>query len=195
MALTIPKSWKDININQFLQIHAALEMRDIDTLDRNIYLAAALLNTNVDWVEDNMTLQQIGQVIREASFAQEEPKGKVKKYFWLNGRLWKVELEAKNITPAQFFDLSTYTKTPQETVDNVAKIMATICRPIFTKYDSDKIEARAKMFGEKMRFDFAYATSLFFWGLYNKFCDATLTYLAERLKVKTKEAEALNQGG
>lgn len=195
MALTIPKSWKDININQFLQIHAALEMRDIDTLDRNIYLAAALLNTNVDWVEDNMTLQQIGQVIREASFAQEEPTGKVKKYFWLNGRLWKVELEAKNITPAQFFDLSTYTKTPQETVDNVAKIMATICRPIFTKYDSDKIEARAKMFGEKMRFDFAYATSLFFWGLYNKFCDATLTYLAERLKVKTKEAEALNQGG
>ena len=195
MALTIPKSWKDININQFLQIHAALEMRDIDTLDRNIYLAAALLNTNVDWVEDNMTLQQIGQVIREASFAQEEPKGKVKKYFWLNGRLWKVELEAKNITPAQFFDLSTYTKTPQETVDNVAKIMATICRPVFTKYDSDKIEARAKMFGEKMRFDFAYATALFFWGLYNKFCDATLTYLAERLKVKTKEAEALNQGG
>jgi hypothetical protein len=195
MALTIPKSWKDININQFLQIHAALEMRDIDTLDRNIYLAAALLNTNVDWVEDNMTLQQIGQVIREASFAQEEPKGKVKKYFWLSGKLWKVELEAKNITPAQFFDLSTYTKTPQETVDNVAKIMATICRPIFTKYDSDKIEARAKMFGEKMRFDFAYATSLFFWGLYNKFCDATLTYLADRLKVKTKEAEALNQGG
>lgn len=195
MALTIPKSWKDININQFLQIHAALEMRDIDTLDRNIYLAAALLNTNVDWVEDNMTLQQIGQVIREASFAQEEPTGKVKKYFWLNGRLWKVELEAKNITPAQFFDLSTYTKTPQETVDNVAKIMATICRPIFTKYDSDKIESRAKMFGEKMRFDFAYATSLFFWGLYNKFCDATLTYLAERLKVKTKEAEVLNQGG
>jgi hypothetical protein len=195
MALTIPKSWKDININQFLQIHAALEMRDIDTLDRNIYLAAALLNTNVDWVEDNMTLQQIGQVIREASFAQEEPKGKVKKYFWLNGRLWKVELEAKNITPAQFFDLSTYTKTPQETVDNVAKIMATICRPIYTKYDSDKIEARAKMFGEKMRFDFAYATSLFFWGLYNKFCDATLTYLADRLKVKTKEAEVLNQGG
>jgi hypothetical protein len=195
MALTIPKSWKDININQFLQIHAALEMRDIDTLDRNIYLAAALLNTNVDWVEDNMTLQQIGQVIREASFAQEEPKGKVKKYFWLNGRLWKVELEAKNITPAQFFDLSTYTKTPQETVDNVAKIMATICRPIFTKYDSDKIEARAKMFGEKMRFDFAYATALFFWGLYNKFCDATLTYLADRLKEKTKEAEALNQGG
>jgi hypothetical protein len=195
MALTIPKSWKDININQFLQIHAALEMRDIDTLDRNIYLAAALLNTNVDWVEDNMTLQQIGQVIREASFAQEEPKGKVKKYFWLNGRLWIVELEAKNITPAQFFDLSTYTKTPQETVDNVAKIMATICRPIFTKYDSDKIEARAKMFGEKMRFDFAYATSLFFWGLYNKFCNATLTYLADRLKEKTKEAEALNQGG
>jgi hypothetical protein len=195
MALTIPKSWKDININQFLQIHAALEMRDIDTLDRNIYLAAALINTNVDWVEDNMTLQQIGQVIREASFAQEEPKGKVKKYFWLNGRLWKVELEAKNITPAQFFDLSTYTKTPQETVDNVAKIMATICRPIFTKYDSDKIEARAKMFGEKMRFDFAYATSLFFWALYNKFCDATLTYLADRLKVKTKEAEVLNQGG
>jgi hypothetical protein len=195
MALTIPKSWKDININQFLQIHAALEMRDIDTLDRNIYLAAALLNTNVDWVEDNMTLQQIGQVIREASFAQEEPTGKVKKYFWLNGRLWKVELEAKNITPAQFFDLSTYTKTPQETVDNVAKIMATICRPVFGKYDSDKIESRAKMFGEKMRFDFAYATSLFFWGLYNKFCDATLTYLAERLKVKTKEAEVLNQGG
>jgi hypothetical protein len=195
MALTIPKSWKDVSINQFLQIHAALEMRDVDTLDRNIYLAAALLNTSADWVEDNMTLQQIGRLVRETSFAQEEPKGKVKKYFLLAGRLWKVELEAKNITPAQFFDISTYTKTPQETVDNVAKIMATICRPVFGKYDSNKIEARAKLFGEKMRFDMAYATALFFWSLYNKFCDAILTSLAERLKEKTNQLEALNQGG
>lgn len=187
MGLKIPKSWSDISINQFLNIQSALEMRDVSKLDRNILLCAAILKTDSEWVEDNMTLEQVYKVIQQTTFAHDLPKARVRKYFWCGGKLFKVELHAKNILPSQFIDISTMTKNSQETLDNTAKIMATICRPVFSKYDSSKVDEYSKLFGEKLRFDIAYSTALFFWELYNEFLNATLTYLKEQRKALKAE--------
>lgn len=192
--MKIPKSWKQVPINKLLNIHAALEMRDIDTLDRNVYLCAAIIDKPTEWVESNLSLIQIRDIISQCTFAVSMPKDMVRKRFWCGGKLWVVELEAKNITPGQFMDITTYTQTREQTVENTARIMATICRPAFGKYDSRKVNEVAKMFGEQLRFDVAHSTALFFCRLYTSFLTATKDYLME-VKTKTATGQALNMAG
>lgn len=189
MGMRVPQSWKEVSINKFLNIRAALEMRDVDKLDRNVFLAAAILGKSVDWVEDNMTLEQIGEVIRKTTFAAHLPQGKPRKLFYLSGKLWVVELQAKNILPAQLIDLTALTQTPESTIENTARIMATICRPAFRKYNSDKVDEYAKLFGEKLRFDIAHNTALFFCELYTEFLVATNDYLQKLKQMKTHQGK------
>lgn len=192
--MKIPKSWRQVPINKLLNIHAALEMRDIDKLDRNVYLCAAIIGKPTEWVESNLSLIQIRDIITQCTFAASMPNDMVRKYFWCGGRLWKVELEAKNITPGQFMDITTYTQTNEQTLENTARIMATICRPVFGKYDSKNVDKIAKLFGEKLRFDVAHSTALFFCSLYTKFLKATADYLTEA-KMKKATSQALNTAG
>lgn len=192
--MKIPKSWKQVPINKLLNIHAALEMRDMDKLDRNVYLCSAIIGKSTEWVESNLSLIQIRDIISQCTFAAAMPKDMVRKHFWCGGKLWKVELEAKNITPGQFMDITTYTQTPEQTLENTARIMATICRPVFGKYDSRKVDEVAKMFGERLRFDVAHSTAVFFCRLYTSFLRTTHDYLVG-VKTKMGKEQALNMAG
>lgn len=176
-----PQSWKELKINQFIELRAALEMRDIDALDRNVLIVAALLNKRVYWVEENLSLSDVAKVISEAKFTTELPQGKAARRFILGGRLWKVDLNVNEILPAQYIDLSLITKTEEDVIDNLHKIMAIFCRPITQKkYDSKKAAGYAELFYTKMSSEFAYQTALFFYHLYNELHAATQTYLVQQ---------------
>lgn len=192
--MKLPSSWHDLKINQFIELRAALEMRDVDALDRNVLIVSALINKSVEWVEANMSLSDLTNVIANCKFTSELPSGNTAKYFWLGGKLWRVDLDVSKIIPAQYIDLSLITKTEDDVIDNMHKIMSIFCRPISqSKYDSVKAEKHAQLFYQKMSSHFAYTTAVFFYHLFNELFSATQTYLVEQAKAIAMELKNESQ--
>ncbi len=186
--MKIPQSWSDLNINQFIELRAALEMRDVEALDRNVLIVSALLNKSVEWVEEHLRLQDLTEIIAQCKFTAQLPSEKPIKYFWLNGTLWKCDLHVNKILPAQYIDLSLITKSEDEIIDNLHKIMAIFCRPIWQgKYNSDKANKHAEVFYKKMNSEVAYSLAVFFCNLYTELYNATQTYLVGEALKNLKE--------
>lgn len=189
--MRIPQKWSDLKIKQFIELRAALEMRDIESLDRNVLIVSALLDKPVEWVEENLSLVDLTNIIGQCTFTKELPPAKAAKRFFLGGKLWRMDLEMKNILPAQYIDISLLTKTDEDIIENMHKIMAIFCRPWYQrKYDSRKAEKYAEIFYKDMSSDFAYSSALFFYHLYTASLDATRTYLLKQAEELMKKVEA-----
>lgn len=194
MKYRIPKEWSDLKIKQFIELRAALEMRDVDQLDRNVYIVSALLGKDIESVEANLSLSELHSVIAKTTFTKELPTKKPASKFVLAGKLWRVDLEMKDILPAQYIDLSLLTKTEEDIIENMHEIMAVFCRPYFKKkYDSKKAKEYAGIFYHEMPCDFAYASALFFYHLYKVLLAGTQTYLLEEAEKLTKEVISQSQ--
>lgn len=173
-----PNRWSEIKIHQFYELRALLEMRDLPNIDKNVQLLSVLTGKPIDVIED-LTFNQIASHIAGISFVDKMPKAAAKRYIFVRGCIFKVHLDPSKITPAQFIDLSMFTKDANTIIENIHNILAVICTPVFRKYNGKSHKKRADLFVEHLDVETAYGIALFFCRLINAFLPAISDYLEQ----------------
>ncbi len=68
-------------------------------------------------------------MFRQSDFIYKEPQGNIQDYYFIGGKRYKFIKNVNKLTAAQFIDLSTYTKTPEDIIENIHLICTTLLLP------------------------------------------------------------------
>ncbi len=190
MKYHIPKSWKDITVNQFYLIN---ELDKSEELDYLVNLIAILCNLTIDHVEA-MTIQNIKSIGDKLSFVSKMPE-KFVNDFKLNGKHYIVDCNISHISGGQYIDLGEYIK--QGTDTNIHKILTVFCIPSERKWFKRKalkygvgysLNSLADEFKE-VSFEIAYPLAVFFCKLLEKSMPVIQVYLEKELNILQKMSE------
>lgn len=127
-------TWKDITLEQFIQIQDILQNED----NACVLIASLLTNKNINEV----SISEVKKKIDQLSFLRTAiPKEKVKNNYTINGVEYILTSDINKISTAQYLDYITYSK--ENKVENTAKRLACFLIPkgkIYnTDYDKDKV--------------------------------------------------------
>lgn len=165
MNITVPTSWRDITIKQFMDLHNAGERKD-DLIDYLIdvvciccglsYIDACKLSiTDLRGLHDKMNF--LNTPIDE--------KAKVTERYELEGKMFCASIDISKITSGQYIDLKTF--ICDGTMNNLHNIMASLYIPYKKKYNDMPHGEVAEMFLNKMPITVAFPMSVFFLALLN----------------------------
>lgn len=132
--MRLPKSFNDITIFQY-QVCYNLLKKD-HSIETWVAVLAALSNKSYAEIEA-IPIWQLKKHIEQLAFIMVPPtKLKVKKYIYVNGRIYKAIYKANHLTPGQGIDIKTFLK-PQEgqtqedsAVSNAHHLLACIYLPL-----------------------------------------------------------------
>jgi hypothetical protein len=141
--------------------------------------------TDLDSVE-GLTQVDLEKIKSEFGFIYAEPKGEHKKEYTINGLKFKLLINPKDITAAQYIDLQTYTKDP---IKNLPQIFAVMLIPKGGKYNdgSYDFEELVKSVGEKISIEDAYSFFLFYKKLYVVLQKYSRDCLLKQMKYQIKK--------
>lgn len=108
MTLNVPTSWDDVTVKEWQAITKVLE-DDADDYLKECGIISILTGVDVDEVQQ-LTRKAHGDIMQELGFLKTQPKGSVKQYKRINGRLYYFEKHARNITGGQYIDIQHYLK-------------------------------------------------------------------------------------
>lgn len=180
--------WK-ITISQYLQITDALLIPD--HFDKWARILSIITGKSEAHFINELTADQFKKQIKmHAYLVKTAPSPKLRKYFWLKGKLYKVTSDITQLTGGQYCDLMTLCKDPDETLSNIHNILAVLCRPVFSKYNPETFHKTSQVFYKHLTMDKAYPLALFFCALYKNLIPVIKNYLEQDL---SRLNETLNQ--
>lgn len=163
-------------------------MRDIDNIDRNVHLLAALSKKSIEQIEQ-LSFAQISSQIASVNFMDTMPKAKPSRWFTLKGKVFSVYLNPSDLTYGQFVDLTVFTKDKDSIIENMHKILAVICVPMLRSYNGKTFQKRADFFYKHMPVSFAYGLALFFCRLLKDSVIAIEDYLESQAAQQMNKAK------
>lgn len=149
--LKVKQSWNEVTIKDFFHITSILKDDVLNDLEKKIAVLAVL--AGIDETElDSYPISEVHKMFREVEFIYEQPKGEVKDYYFIGGKRYKLVKEVNRLTAAQFVDLSAYSKTSEDIIENLHLICTTLLLPApfetrplgLLKRISNKIVSRIK---------------------------------------------------
>ena len=165
--MSLPKSYNDITISQFQECYFILGQNP--EIEQWITVLSLLSGVPEDFYYNLPTQKLKRKIYRLQFLLNPELNTKVKKYIYLNGRIYKAIYKASDLTTAQGIDIKEFQKPEEDQsiqdriVENADKLLATIYLPITWKgfkYDSSKHERSANDF-KKAKMGQVYGTLFF----------------------------------
>lgn len=134
------------NYNE-LTLSKFLELRQMDWTDRDeVEMEVETMSILADMSEDDildMPIMEYRKLAAQANFLTEEPKpaSRPPKEITINGRVYTVLKDVKEMTTGQFIDYQSYIKEPEKAEQNLPFIMSCFCIPKGQKYGDYDIES------------------------------------------------------
>lgn len=161
MKLTVPTSWQDISIGQFINLHK-IQKGELDNIDYMLQIIAVCCKVKYE-VAARMSIADIKNVVSKLDFINVMPaQKKIDKVITLD-REYICDLAVEKISAGQYIDLKNYVKLGA--IDNIHNILTVFYIPIGEKYCQTPAPDIAKVFLEKMSIADAYPIAVFFWNL------------------------------
>lgn len=174
------KSWNDVTIDEFIQIHDSYKDTEMTDEDRTIGLVALL--TDQDPLE--MPFSEFKVALNYLQFIKEEVQpAPLKKRYELNGKKYRLMQAIDKITTAQYIDYTTYLKNMDDDVDYVNVLSVFLLPEDAVRYnDGYDVEEVKNNIRYYMSITDALGIFRFFFRYYRNFIDVSLYFLRKRLK-------------
>lgn len=188
--------WSNISIRKYDEIVEVLN-GNMDDLERNLNLLSIIKDMDIEEIED-LPLVEVGKMMREISFLNDEPKvrGKIPDYLVINGKRYSVMKNVKKISISQYIDFQNYLKMG----GRVEQLLSTIIIPEGKKYGEYDFEEVINDIYNHMDIGCAMNLSFFFRRRLLRSMKVILMFLAgelwmrmvrERDKMKKQEMEKM----
>lgn len=195
--MKLPKSWQDISIDTFQQLHKLTE----PTFENQIATLAILTGQTIDQIEE-MPIKDITEAINKLAWMAELPTAKDFKKFRHGMTTYKFVASQHELAAHQFIAVQDLFGQQDNWVGNLHKIMAALAvkykwfrKSEIKPTEFDKV---AKLFQDKMSIANAYGYALFFSLCFPKLLEITQVYLeveVEKLKRTAEEKTAQQSRG
>lgn len=189
MRVTLPNDWSDITIGKYQEIFALTKLPDTLVLEKDIKMLSIITGLSEDIIgsvdiDDYATMMEQLQFIMTLPSAEHIPT-QIK----FDGVKYDLQMRVDKLKLAQYIDLELLSKTSDEIIYNMHKILA-IFLSNTKQYNTEDMLRRAEIFKAKMTMDIAYPITVFFYLNYMTLLDGIQNYLVEEAKKQVRE---LNQ--
>jgi len=197
-------SWDEFSISDYLlfyEIQSDTAYSDQDKVIKSL----AFLSGEPEKEFKRFALVDLYEQLGKLSYLTKSPEGKLKKYYHLAGRRYKLVNNIHNLTSGQYIDLEKYASDPARIEDNVHLIVAVLllpCRkktfaqriiersglkswPELENYLETPIDETSEIIFNNMSITDAYAISVFFYALAKRFIETIQDCLLQQMKKKT----------
>lgn len=200
MKVTVPTSWEDVSIKQFIEIAKVPEL-GFDEWDSQLKVLEILTGVS-DSVYYDMPLVELKLILNKTSFINSKPEYKgIKHRIKLAGQRYQINYEPKSLTYGEYVDLQEYIK--DGTNKNLHKIIAIYLHPVnifgrkvkkyYKKNHAGQLvqtlesrERNANLIYEHMKMSDVWPMTSFFLNLWGGLIKATRAYL-EKTSKKAQE--------
>jgi hypothetical protein len=204
MDVTIPTSWKDINIDTYINLVPVLETEQ-EPITRIINILCVLTGKKREEIRE-LQLDNYQSLIKKMSFLFAEiPTNLKSKRIKIEGNYYEFKLQAENLLFGEYINAmeTLNSKTENGVIQNLDKILATICRPVERRYGiwrerkmtSKLLQETIKLFRFKMSIADAYPLCVFFCSHSKDLMENIKTSLSLQAKKLKKEANLSMIGG
>lgn len=195
------KDWTNLSILDYHHLLGILKSENHDSeLERDVKLLS-LLSGKEEAYYDEMTMPEFNQHRAHLAFLDKLPVTETNEVIKVNGKEYKICLDAFKLTAGQYTDLMHFSKQPNAFTSGLHLILACICLPKNTgfkrgwqKYGDTNHSEVADNLLDANYLD-CYNAAVFFWNLSSAFRTATVDYLTRELSgpMKTEKEELRNQ--
>jgi hypothetical protein len=176
MKLVIPTDWSDITIGVYQELYAVLKMSDGIVLEKDIKMLSIVTGVSEEII-GTMSVEIYSDLMQRMTFILTLPKSdNIPLQIKFDGIKYNLQMRVEKLTLAQYIDLETLSKTPDEIIYNLHKILAVFMNNDKV-YNTDAMLRRADIFKAKMTMDIAYPIAVFFYLNYMSLLNATISYL------------------
>ena len=201
MKILVPTSWKDVNVNQFIEL-SKVKSLGFDELDTQLRILSILTG-----VEDDVLLQLPISEIKRMSLMTDfikhnQSKKEIDFTIKLNGKKFRVEWDATKLVAGEYIDIQKYIESGA--TENIHNIIAAYLKPVnffgFIKkscYEQTQdgryiqsLESRnitAKLILNHMNMEDVFALNGFFLNRWKKLIGGTRHYLELQNKKAMKD--------
>ena len=191
--MKLPTSWKQISLKTFSELDSIIRNDRLNSNEKDLAILSLLSGKSNEEIQAlpfktrNKYLKQI-QFLNKLDMAR---KG-VPKFLMIKGKLFRLTLNATELSGGQYIDLMNFLKDPDATTKNIHNVLAVIALSmkfglIKTRYDGKNHATRAKFFYENMPVSIAYPILVFFCNLSVSLTSATADYLKTETRKKMNE--------
>lgn len=186
--MKLPKSWQDISIGTFQQLHKLTE----PTFENQIATLAILTDKSIDEIEE-MPIKEITAAIKKLDWMSQLPTAKDCKKFRHGLTTYKFVASQHELAAHQFIAVQDLFGQQDKWVDNLHKIMAALAVKYkwFRKSEikPTEFEGVADLFRERMSIANAYGYALFFSLCLPELLETTRQYLEQEVAKLKKIAD------
>ena len=191
--MKLPKSWQDISIGTFQQLHKLTE----PTFENQIATLAVLTDKSVEDIEE-LSIREITDAIAKLSWMSQLPTAKDCKKFRHGLTTYKFVASQHELAAHQFITVQDLFGQQDNWVGNVHKIMAALAvkykwfrKSEIKPTEFDKV---ADLFRDRMSIANAYGYALFFSAYLPELLETTRVYLEQEVeKLRKIHAEKTAQ--
>ena len=191
-----PKSWKDITINQYIDLlpSATKGKSEFEAIYHNLKTLFGLSKEE----SRKLSVDDVERLMRKVEFINEAPSGKPVKKFRLNGTRYEVEINIKKHKADNYMlvmeRLKELQRDPETVEKNLHLIMAVVCHPTkwswkkfkYVKAENDLLNT-AELFYNDMPISIAYPISVFFCVLSKSLTSYIQNYSTTKMETVEKE--------
>ena len=199
MEITIPTSWQDITIGQYIKLRPVLKA-ELNPIERVINILAVLTNQKKEVIK-NIPLSQYKVIKEKMNFLETEiPKQLDKRRFKIGDTFYEFKVDAKKLLFGEYINnmeiLQKAANNQEVIYENLHHVLTTICRPVEKKWlrwreidvDGEVLRKTADNFFNNMPITIAYPIGVFFYNHFQTLTQDIRISLMEKATEMMKEA-------
>jgi len=168
MHITLPTSWKEVNLETYMEL-ISLNTEGLTSIDLFINQLAILSNEDPEEL-NKLPLTEVTNILNTIHWLNLLPQEIKENIVTIKGKEYGLIQSLSKITLGEWIDLESL--IDEGINSNIHKILAILYRPIITKenkekyiiepYDSNTLEDRAELFKKEMMLGDVYGAFVFF---------------------------------
>ena len=206
--ITIPTSWDDITVGNYIELRPVLST-DMNDVERVINILCVLTGKKREDIKQ-VSIKDYHKLVKQMKFLKTPlPKELKKRRFLIGGKWYEFKYHADKLLFGEYInvmDILQGAKNNEELIfQNLHKILTMICRPVYktmfgfkdAEIDSEVLRQTADNFYKNMPITIAYPIGVFFYQHYPSLMETIKTSLMQTAQMKIKKAQeiALEVGG
>lgn len=195
--MKIPKSFNEITVRQYQSIHDLIIDETLEIEDREVRILAELTGKSIDEIE-SLPLDELKMSLLQLEFLKRpDLSTKYKKWFTVNGRVYKAKPFAQKLSTGQYVDLKSFHARGSVSTE-LHNLLACVYEPlrVFKRfvYNADEHEKMAKdMLDAKM--SDVYGTLFFYSIVWENWSDVMLDYSKQANQTIVEMMKEIKESG
>jgi len=128
MKIIVPTGWHEVTLNQYIEITKVPSL-GFDETESALRVLSILTGVDDSYFID-MDYRQLKLALAKIAFVYKKPQGRIRQKVRINGRRYRVNYLPSTLTAGEYIDLTHWTKTPQEAIENLNKIISVYLKPV-----------------------------------------------------------------